>query len=205
MSGKIILYGCGGHARSIVSAIREKESETEIILVDENAGQDERIMGCEVRSTYGLQEEDTYIVAIGDNAKRKRLAENLKQQRCGEVRNVISQYALVRPDAVIGEGVFIAANAYVGPQAVIGRNTIINTSSVIEHEVLIGAHTHIAPNATICGRAQVGNEVFCGVGSTIIDNVKVCDKVIIGAGAVVTEDITKSGIYVGVPARRISD
>ena len=46
---------------------------------------------------------------------------------------------------------------------------------------------------------------MCGAGSTIIDKVKICDYVVIGAGAVVTDDITKPGIYVGIPARKIKE
>ena len=34
--------------------------------------------------------------------------------------------------------------------------------------------------------------------------ITICDHVVIGAGAVVTEDITKPGTYVGVPAKRVS-
>lgn len=36
-------------------------------------------------------------------------------------------------------------------------------------------------------------------------NVRICDNVYIAAGAVVTSSITESGIWGGVPARRIGD
>jgi acetyltransferase-like isoleucine patch superfamily enzyme len=46
----------------------------------------------------------------------------------------------------------------------------------------------------------IGNRVSIGSNATILP-VKICDDVVIGAGAVVTKDITKSGFYVGNPAR----
>lgn len=50
------------------------------------------------------------------------------------------------------------------------------------------------------GRTELGNNVSIGSNATILP-VKICDNVIIGAGAVVTRDITRSGIYAGVPAK----
>lgn len=203
MRKKIIIFGCGGHARSIISAIREKEPLTEIILVDEYAKQDEIIMGCTVCCNYELQTDDCYFLGVGNNEKRKEKAEHLEKKCGGILVSIFSEYAVIRQDARIESGVFIGANAYVGPQTKIGRHTIINTSSVVEHEAVIGNYVHIAPNATICGKTKIGDGVFCGAGCTVIDNINVCDHTVIGAGAVVIQNIVTPGTYIGVPARRI--
>lgn len=200
----MILFGCGGHARSVISVIREKSLE-EILLVDENACPNEKILGCRTVKKYQLQSNDKCMIAIGNIQKRKKIYELLSDSEKLQLSNICALSVLVKEEVSIGKGVFIAANVYVGPQADIGDNTIINTAAVIEHEVRIGRHVHIAPNTTICGRAKIGNEVFCGASSTIIDKVSVCDKVTIGAGAVVTDDIIEPGIYVGVPARKIRE
>lgn len=200
----MILFGCGGHARSIISVIRETSQE-EILLVDENVRPDERILGCRTVKEYRLQPDDKCMIAIGNIEKRKKIYELLSDTEKIQLSNIYALSALIKEDVSIGKGVFISANAYVGPQVVIGSNTIINTGAIIEHEVRIGKHVHIAPNVTVCGRTRIGNEVFCGASSTIIDKVSVCDKVTIGAGAVVTDDITEPGIYVGVPAHKIKE
>lgn len=200
----MILFGCGGHARSIVSIIRETSQE-EILLVDKNIRPDERILGCRTVREYQLQPNDKCIIAVGDILKKKKIYELLSDAEKMQLSNVHALSALIKEEVSMGKGIFISANAYIGPQVDIGDNTIINTAAVIEHEVRIGQHVHIAPNATICGRAKIGNEVFCGASSTIVDKVSVCDKVTIGAGAVVTDDITEPGIYVGVPARKIKE
>ena len=45
--------------------------------------------------------------------------------------------------------------------------------------------------------------MFLGAGAVIADKIIVCSNSVIGAGAVVVSDITTSGTYVGVPAKRI--
>lgn len=200
---RVIIFGCGGHARSITNIIRENDKDIEMLLVDENAKDNEIILGCRAERTYRLQENDAYIVAIGDNIKRKQLYDYLKNIQIGCCISVVSIYSHIGLGSRIGRGTFVAANAYIGPQAEIGDNVIVNTGSIVEHEVMIGNHTHIAPNATICGRTQIGNNVLCGAGSTIINNINVCDDVIIGAGSVIVDSIKEPGTYVGIPGKRI--
>ncbi len=200
---KIVIFGCGGHARSIINVIRENNKEMDIVLVDDNAKEKECILGCKVVHELEIGHNDVYIVAIGDNLKRRQIYNRLKEDYAAHCTFLISSYAGIGIDARIGVGTFVAPNAYVGAQAVIGENSIINTSSIIEHEAMIGDHTHVAPGAIICGRTRIGNNVFCGAGSTIIDKITICDNVTIGAGAVVKENISEPGVYVGVPAKRI--
>ena len=95
------------------------------------------------------------------------------------------------------------ANVYINSYSTIGNNNIINTSAILEHEVTIGNHNHISVGAKLCGRAKIGNNCMIGAGAIVIDKISICDNVIIGAGAVVSKDITSSGTYVGVPARKI--
>lgn len=200
---RIIVFGCGGHARSIVDVIRETCREIEIILVDDGAKDDEMILGCKVLKRCEPQNEDKYIVAIGDNVQRAKVYQTLQKMTRGLPAAVVSKYAHIGMESVIGQGTFVAAGTHIGPQACVGDNSIINTGSIIEHEAKIGNNTHVAPRTVVCGRANIGNYVFCGAGSTVIDKISVCDNVVIGAGAVVRECITEPGIYVGVPARRI--
>lgn len=201
--GKIVLFGCGGHARSIVNVIRRLKEDVEIILVDENAADDEVILGCQTFNQYDMGEKDAYMIAVGDNAKRKELYAALNHISFGRCVSIVAPDAHIGMDVTLGNGTFVGANAYIGPQAEIGKNTIVNTCSVIEHEVKVGEHSHIAPNATVCGRCRIGNNVFCGAGSIIIDQINVCDDVVLGAGSVVRADIKEAGTYVGVPVKRI--
>lgn len=198
-----MIYGCGGHARSIINTLVKSGCNKEIILVDENANDGEEILGCKVFKSYELKENDSYIVGIGDNQRRKKVFQKLSKMKTG--LTVISSSADIGVGVSVDAGVFVAANVYIGPCCKVGTNTIINTGSIIEHETIIGDNTHIAVGATVCGRCRIGNNVFCGAGSTVIDNISICDNVIIGAGGVVITDITEPGKYVGVPVKKIGD
>lgn len=200
---RTVIFGCGGHARSIINVLCEYKENMEVLLVDKNACSKEIIMGFPVVPKYELKENDGYIIAIGDNVERDRVYQHLMNNHVGHCISVRSVYSHVGIESQIGQGTFIAANTYIGPMVEIGNNTIINTGSIVEHETVVGNSTHIAPNVTVCGRVEIGNNVFCGAGSTIIDKISICDDVIIGAGTVVKEDIVEAGTYVGVPAKKI--
>lgn len=200
---EMVIFGCGGHARSIINAIRSYNQDIEIILVDKNARVDEQILGCNVYPSYEIKDNTGYIIGVGDNSERKLIYDELNALKKGILKSIISKDAQIGLNVEIGLGTFVASNAFIGPEAQIGKNVIINTASIIEHEVVIGDHSHVAPNATICGRSTIGSNVFCGSGSVIIDSVNVCNDVTIGAGAVVIQNIYIPGVYVGVPAVRI--
>ena len=53
------------------------------------------------------------------------------------------------------------------------------------------------------GCIKIGNNVFIGAKVLILPNVYICDNVFIAAGALVTKSINESGIWGGVPAKRI--
>lgn len=53
------------------------------------------------------------------------------------------------------------------------------------------------------GCIEIEDNVFIGANSTILYDVKICKNVIIGAGSLVNKDISKSGVYAGVPAKYI--
>lgn len=200
---KLYIMGCGGHARSILNVVKTNAEEVTVVLVDENALENETIMECCVVSDHKFQKGDKVIVAIGNNVKRRKVFDDLICKEEIDIATIVSNTATIGIGVKLGKGCFVSANAYLGPQVEIGNNTIINTGSIVEHECRVGNHVHIAPNVTICGRTIIGNDVFCGAGSIIVDGISICDNVTVGAGAVVVDDLVEPGTYVGVPARKV--
>lgn len=194
MENKICIIGCGGHARSVADVILNNVPSVQLIFADENAHNGETIFGYPVVRDVPLDAENIFV-AIGDNEKRRELA-NGKQ-----LISIVAHSATVSSTAVIEDGCFIGAGAHIGPFAHIGRGTIVNTNAVVEHEVGIGAFSHLAPNSTVCGRTRIGDNVFLGAGTTVKDGVEICSDVVVGAGSVVIKDISKAGMYVGTPAK----
>lgn len=197
---KIILFGCGGHARSVADILILNDPSVSLVFVDENARENEMLYRFDVMKH--IESSDLpYFFAIGDNGKRKK---KYAEIGISGLISVISRNAHLGYKSAIGKGCFLGNSCHIGPEAEIGDNTIINTSAVIEHEVRIGKHSHIGPNAVVSGRSFIGDLAFIGVGAVVKDNIAICSEVIIGAGATVIKNIDEPGTYVGTPVRKIS-
>jgi UDP-3-O-[3-hydroxymyristoyl] glucosamine N-acyltransferase LpxD len=114
-------------------------------------------------------------------------------------------------------------NVVIGKNCKIGSNTCIvrgsaNESTFVDdesclapgcmigHGAFIGKRAHLANNVSMGGSTCISAGVFLGSGSTISPGSRIkIENVIVGAGAVVTKDILESGIYAGVPAKKIKN
>ncbi len=199
--GKLHIFGCGGHARSVADIYLNLYPKEELLFIDTNAIIGEHIFTFPVVKEVLLDiRQESVFVAIGDNRLRKTFFD--KHITCN-ILSIISKSAYIGLNALIKRGCFVGNFCHIGPDVVINEDTIINNGAIIEHEVKIGKHCHIAPNAIISGRTVLDNEVFVGAGATIIDKIKICSQVIIGAGSTVISHIDEPGTYVGNPARKI--
>ena len=137
------------------------------------------------------------VIAIGDNAVRKRIAENFRN---------ICWATLVHPNSwvhnsvEIEEGSVVFAGAVIQQDTHIGKHTIINTSASVDHDCRIGDFCHIAPGCHLPGGVMIGDNVFLGVGTSVIPSISIISNTLVGAGAAVVCDISCSGTYMGVPA-----
>ena len=110
------------------------------------------------------------VIAVGDNAIRKRLAEEHED---------LQFIALVHPRAYvagpnrIGDGTVVMAGAVIQAGAVIGKHCIINTGATVDHDCVIGDYVHIAPGAHLCGHVEVGEGALVGVGVGIAPMCKI--------------------------------
>ena len=196
----IILFGCGGHSRSVADVLVLNDPTVSLLFVDGNARDNEKLYGFDVVRHIDPTGRP-YFFALGDNRQRKMIFDEIG---VSNLISVISVKAHMGYKSTVGKGCFIANYCHIGPEAEIGHNTIINTSAVIEHEVKIGNHSHIGPRAVISGKSSIRDLVFIGVGAVVKDNIAICSKVIIGAGATVINNIDEPGTYVGTPVRKIS-
>lgn len=197
------IFGFGGHARSVAD-VALASGIRQLCFADENARDGESFLGFPIVRAFDdvLPEGWQYFPAAGDNKKRQFQAERIKK-RGWPVATVISPTATIGVGAKVGAGTFIGHHSHVGPMAVIGEACILNTGCIVEHDCIVGRYTHVSVNAVLAGASRLGDLVFMGTGSTVIDKCAVCDSVTLGAGAVVVEEIFESGLYAGIPAKRI--
>ncbi|MCU0848893.1 MAG: NeuD/PglB/VioB family sugar acetyltransferase [Spirochaetes bacterium] len=194
---KVIIFGCGGHSRSVADVLIDSRRGVDITFIDGNAEAGETIFGFPVLKEIELKSLDMVFIAIGDNQKRKAEFERLSDLN---IISIISGKSHLGKNSAIGRGCFIGNYSHIGPSSSIGDDTVINNGAVVDHEVEVGPHCHIGPNATISGRSRLGSCVFIGVGATVIDGITICDNAMVGMESTVIMNIVASGIYTDSPA-----
>lgn len=199
---RLILIGASGHGK-VVADIAKKCGYEDIVFLDSdpsvtNCG------GCSVLGPDSLLPEldGDVFVSIGNAAVRKKLSEREKDRH---IPVLIHPSAVIAPDVVIGEGSVVMAGAVINPGAVVGKGVIVNTCSSIDHDCVIGDYVHVSVGAHLSGTVTVGEGTWIGAGATVSNNIDICPGCMIGAGAVVIKSIEKSGVYIGVPAKRIPE
>jgi sugar O-acyltransferase (sialic acid O-acetyltransferase NeuD family) len=201
MSESIILIGGSGHARVIMDAITASGGTVAGIL-DDAIAPGTLVHGIPV---LGKTEdrfdfaEHPFVIAIGNNAVRQRMAEAGKLTWA----TVIHPAAVVSPSARIGAGTVVMAGAVINADARVGDHCIVNTGAVVEHDNALEDYVHISPNAALGGTVHIGELTHVGIGACVRNNVNICGGCTVGAGAAVVKDIAEPGVYAGVPARRI--
>lgn len=203
MHNKLIIIGAGGHGR-VVADIAEKTTDYEEILFLDDADISStgkyRVIGKIADYENHLEDAD-FFVALGDNELRKNVFMLLVSKKAS-IPTFVHPSAIVADDVTLGKGTVVIAGAVINCGANIGDAVIINTGSSVDHDCIVGSYSHIAVGARITGEAKIGESVFIGANAVVVPDVSVCEGSIVGAGAVVIRNITKKGIYVGIPAKQ---
>jgi sugar O-acyltransferase (sialic acid O-acetyltransferase NeuD family) len=103
----------------------------------------------------------------------------------------------------IGYGSFIGAYSILTTDIKLGNHSILNRSCQIGHDTIVGDFLSMMPGSIISGNVTVGDNLYMGTNSSIREKINICSDVTIGMNSAVVKDITKKGIYVGLPAKKI--
>lgn len=204
MPKSVVIIGASGHGK-VIADIIQKSGDVVRGFLDDAANLPENVAGIPVlggTADYEKYTDCSFVIAIGNAAIRRRIAERLQGQ--------VAWYTAVHPAATvaglgveIGEGTVVMAGAVINPCAQIGCHCIINTCAVIEHDNRLEDYVHVSPGAVLAGTVSVGENTHIGAGACVKNNLSIAANCTVGVGAVVVKDITESGTYVGVPARRL--
>ncbi|MBO5339813.1 MAG: acetyltransferase [Oscillospiraceae bacterium] len=200
MCNRLVIIGAGGHGK-VIADIALKRGYTDIVFADDNAVGFcmEFPIICKSTDVEKLNDGQTdFVIGIGNNEIRKRIAEQHKINWC----TLVHPSAQIGMNVKIGSGTVVMAGAVINSCATVGEHCVINTSAVVEHDSIVGDFVHISPRATLCGVVTVGENTHIGAGATVVNTLNVCADCVIGAGAVVVDNIDAQGTYVGVPARK---
>jgi sugar O-acyltransferase (sialic acid O-acetyltransferase NeuD family) len=206
---KIILLGGGGHCKAVIDVL-ELENKYEIVgivdpeIIDTILGYP--VLGNDNDLPELITKYKNVVITVGQiksSTIRSKLFDLVKNLG-GHFPIIISPKSHVSTHASIQEGTVIMHNVVVNSGAEIGVNNIINTGSIIEHDSVVGDFSHISTKAVLNGGSKIGNHCFVGSGSIINENKIISSNCVIGSGSVVTQSILNSGIYAGVPCKKIS-
>lgn len=201
MSENIILIGGSGHAKVVIDCIRAA-GDTPVGILDDGIAPGTKVLDVPVLGATDRWQEFIqykFIIAIGSNAVRARLAATMQ----------VRWYTAVHPQAVVsdyatlGQGTVVMPGAVINAGATAGNHCIVNSRAVVEHDCRLENFVHISPCAALGGTVCVGAGTHVGIGASVRNNLSLCKDCIIGAGAAVVKDITQPGTYAGVPAKKI--
>ena len=194
----ILIYGAGGHAKSVMEIIIHQDRYIIAGILDDNPALiGSKVLNAPVIGTRsilpkliekGISEVVNCVGGILDISVRVRIFDLLKDAGYS-FPAIIHSRACIEESAKVREGVQVFANAYVGAEAVLEEKCIVNTNAVVSHDCIIGAYTHIAPGALLAGHVHVGEQTLVGMGVTTAIGVKIGSRVRIGNGAIILADV----------------
>lgn len=190
---KLALFGYGGHAREVACQI---DDEVTFFVDDEYSNEVARPIS-EFDPTEYLM-----MVAVSDSKDRKDIVKKLPKET-KYFTFVHPTVQLMDTNIEIGEGSFIGANSILTTNINLGKHTLLNRGNHVGHDCQIGDYFSMMPCSVIGGNITIGDCVYMGSCSNVREKLTITSKVTIGMNAAVVKDINKSGVYVGVPAKRM--
>jgi hypothetical protein len=155
MSTRLFIFGTGSHARKVCHYARDLGWEV-VAFVDEAPDACAPVGDIGVIRAFELPEPkngDAMFVAIGKPEVRLRLMDELAAAGW-PLPDIVHRTAWLAPDAVIGDGVLVAAGAVVETAAVVGRGAIIDIGAQVDHDANVGAFAHLRAGQ-VCGPRDV--------------------------------------------------
>lgn len=216
MSDRLVIVGAGGHGREALGVARAANRAgnrwDDIVFVDDGLARDPlrgegtTLLGRLQAVCVGPVEQvmgtgDEYVIAIGDPAARKRVADH--------IGDTARSTTLVDPTARLGDDVTVSAGVMIFPGAIcttnvrIGAHSHLNCGVVVSHDCRIGETVSLSPGVLLSGAVTVEDGAFVGSGAVVLPGLTVGQGAVVGAGAVVTDDVAPATTVVGVPARPV--
>ena len=196
-NNKIIIFGGGGHGRTLIELARAMGGFDLVGVVDDGMPKGALLLGLPVLGgkdelsaifASGVQLAVNGVGGIGNPQARWAVFEMLLALGF-KFPNLIHPTAYVEPSAVLKGGVQVLSQAYVGTQAEIGFGSVINAGAILSHDVQAGKCTNFSPGALLAGNVKIGAFTQVGMGATINLKINIGENARIGNGATVKKDV----------------
>lgn len=207
----IVVIGSSGLAREIgflINDINKKTKEWNFLgYVDNHT---ETIKGTTFKPIMNdndllvYDNEINVVIGVGFPNLIKKLANKFS------VNSNITFPNLVHPNFIgdmksisMGKGNIITAGNIFTVNIKLGAFNIFNLNGTVGHDTEIGSYNVFNPTYNISGGVKIANSNLIGTGSQVLQDLTITTNNVLGAGAVLTKEIIESGVYVGMPAKKI--
>lgn len=150
------IVGTGGYARKAFDAVVARGEQVSG-FIDENPDAISPVDSLPVfipGAWPSSMNVERAFVAIGRPEVRRRLMDKLCVDGV-QLPPLIHPRAWVAPDAILGEGCFVGAQAAVESAAIIGRGCIVDTGSVVDHDARLDDYLHLMPGSVARSGAHI--------------------------------------------------
>ena len=198
----VIVYGGGGHGKSLIDLIRSLNVYTIIGVVDDGLVPGTSILGIPVLGgeaelpelhARGVRLAVNAVGGIGNIAVRVKVFQLLAEAGFS-CPAFVHPTAFIEASASLSAGVQVFPHAYVGSETQVGFGAIVNTGAIVSHDCVLEDYVNISPGAMLAGEVHVGAATLVGMGATINLGVKIGSATRIGNGATVKSDVPTGGV-----------
>jgi len=211
----IYILGFGGLAREVCFLIEEINRNCKQWNIMGFVSKDKTDVGIQVgkysiiccENELSVLTDIHVAIGFGSPAISNKVVSYLKQKNPN-----INFPNLIHPNVTgdwdnikINEGNIICSGCSLTTDITIGSFNLLNLNVTIGHDSNIQDYNVINPSANISGAVTLEGQSLIGTGTQILQNIFIKSCAVIGAGSVVTKSIRESGVYVGVPAKKIKE
>ena len=206
----LVLVGAGGFGREVLWLLREQNELTEryniLGFVDDSNSSGGRVDLPILGDTQWLANYGSKICAVicvGSPKARKAIYDRIKGNPHILFPTIVADDVRRSDSVTFGQGCIICMSTILTINITVNDFVIANLDCTVGHDAIIGDFVTLYPSVNVSGGVRIGDCAEIGTGVNIIQGINICENTIIGAGAVVIRDITNTGTYAGIPARRI--
>jgi sugar O-acyltransferase (sialic acid O-acetyltransferase NeuD family) len=196
---EVYVIGAGGHAKVVIRALQDLGRKVTAVFDDDPRRQGLSLLGVPIVGAIERISDhprQPTVIAIGDNATRRRIAERYDVPWM----TVVHPWAMVDASVHLGRGTVVLAQAVVQVDSFVGDHVIVNHAATVDHDCVVASYAHLAPGVHLAGEVAVQEGVLIGVGAAVIPRIRIGAGTIVGAGAAVVRNLPEHVVAVGSPA-----
>lgn len=205
---RLILWGCGGHAREVALVARQAGVEVVGFLDERPFMRGEIVDG--IRVLGDLVDVEPRLTSsceffpggVGDPRLKQRFAGRTEEAGLRVAAPLVHPGADIG-EALLGDGVFVANGVIMTTNVTVAEHVTVNRAANLSHDVTVGRFATVSPGVHLSGNVSIGERAYVGVCASVRERLTVADDAVVGGGSFVARDVAEGLTVGGVPARRL--